>query len=305
MNVTLKQLKAFVELANCQSYVTASQRLNISQPAISICIKNLEQEVGGELFDRSTRVVELTQEGKALYPKARKLLQDWLSTFEEVNDLFTLQQGRLTVAAMPSFAASRLPLLLKAFNQAYPNIRLDVIDVVMEHVLASVRTGEADLGIVFEPDDMADLEFVPLLDNQFVVALYPGHALENHQVLALTDLAAMNIVMMNRGSSIRQWLEQAFSELACSPNISAEAWQLDTLGEMVRAELGLALVPELCRHQMTRKGLTCIPLQHSGLHRKVGIIRKPNSPGSYAAKAFTQLLLQRFRAPQSNPIQAI
>lgn len=290
MNVTVKHLKAFVELAGCQSYATASKRLSLSQPAISICIKNLEEQVGGALFNRSTRVVELTPEGSAFYPKAKKLLLDWHDTFDEVHQLFALKQGRLTISAMPSFAASVLPNLLNTFRQAYPRIRIDIIDVVMENVVSSVSNGEADLGIVFEPDNIAELDFHPLLQNRFVVIAPRDHAITSEPWQGLGDIDQYPIVMMNRGSSIRQWLELAFSQCDKAPNISAEAWQLDTLGEMVKAGLGIAVVPELCRPQMQSKGLVCMELENDYLKRNVGVIYQQKSSLSAAATAFLGIL---------------
>lgn len=299
MNVTLKHLTAFVELASCHSYATASKRLNITQPAISICIKNLETQVGGLLFSRSTRVVELTPEGEAFFPKAKKLLNDWHNTFEEVHELFALKQGRLTIAAMPSFAASELPSVLKAFSSQYPRIRIDVIDVVMETVVSSVLKGEADLGIVFEPDNLAELQFEPLLKNQFIVVASQNHTIIAAPNIDFTNIANYPIVMMNRGSSIRQWLDEAFKRASKSPQISAEAWQLDTLGEMVKAELGIAIVPELCKPQMINKGLTCMRLEDESLNRNVGVIHTQKRGMSVSASAFLGLLLEKFAINQS------
>jgi LysR family carnitine catabolism transcriptional activator len=295
MNVTIKHLRAFVELAHCKSYATASNRLSISQPAISICIKNLEAQVGGALFNRSTRIVELSPEGEAFFPKAKKLLNDWQDTFEEVHELFALKQGRLTVAAMPSFAASVLPSVLKLFSFEYPRIRIDVKDVVMESVVASVLDGEADLGIVFEPDNLAELHFQPLLKNQFIVVASDPGVIVNKTAITLADIAQNPIVMMNRGSSIRQWLEDAFQQNNLMPLISAEAWQLDTLGEMVKAGLGIAIVPELCKPQMQSKGLTFSMLENESLNRNVGVIYKQKSGLSVPASEFLTLLVERFK----------
>lgn len=290
MNITLKQLRAFVELATSKSYATASERLNLSQPALSICIKNLESEVGGTLFSRTTRNVNLTPEGLAFYPRARKLLMDWYDTFEAVNEMFTLQQGRITISAMPSFASSLLPPVLKQYSLQYPNIRIDVKDVVMESVITSVLKGEAEIGIVFEPDKLIELEFVPLLNNDFVAVMEPGHELGKNSSISIMELDGIPMVMMNRGSSIRLWLEEVFQKRAIAPQIAAEAWQLDTLGEMVKVNLGLAIVPGLCTQQMLRKGLRCVPVTETGLNRKVGIIQKANTSLSASAKAFKTLL---------------
>lgn len=294
MNITLKQLRAFVELASTKSYAAAAERLSLSQPALSICIKNLESEVGGTLFSRTTRSVDLTPEGLAFFPKARKLLMDWFDTFEAVNEMFTLQQGRITISAMPSFASSLLPPVLKRYNQRFPNIRIDVIDVVMETVITSVIKGEAELGVVFEPDNLAELEFHPLLENEFVAVMHPEHELSAEPQIQLSQLSQQALVMMNRGSSIRMWLEEAFEKQGIQPAIAAEAWQLDTLGEMVKVNLGLAIVPALCQQQMKRKELVCIPVDYAELRRNVGLIQRANSALSASATELKKMLIANF-----------
>lgn len=291
LNVTIKHLKAFVELAKCQSYAEASIRLNITQPALSICIRNLEGEVGGVLFNRTTRLVALTPEGEAFFPKAKKLLLDWTSVFEEVHQLFSLQQGKLTIAAMPSFASSHLPLLLQQYRHLHANIRIDVMDVVMEKVISSVRSGEVELGIVFKPDNLAELHFDSILENRFIVVTDSQHSLKGHQSMALTEVGQFPLVVMNRGSSIRQWLDNSFYNAGIKPQISAEAWQLDTLGEMVSAKLGIAIVPELCLQHMLNKGLHCIRLKDSDLKREVGLVYKQKGTLSAPATAFKQMIL--------------
>ena len=103
-----RQLKVFLTLAETLNFASAARRLHLSQPALSLSLKKLEQEVGGALLSRTTRQVRLTPEGETLLPRARQLLADWQDTEEMLRQRFTLKRGRVTIAAMPSFATMRL-----------------------------------------------------------------------------------------------------------------------------------------------------------------------------------------------------
>ena len=132
MNITLKQLKAFVVVAQQESFMAACEMLHISQPALSIAIKNLEQEVGGSLLSRTTRAVVLTPEGEQFLPTAKRLLQEWDDAFIDLTQSFSLEHGMLSIAAMPSFASSLVPNYLKQFRQDFPQVKIKLHDVIAE-----------------------------------------------------------------------------------------------------------------------------------------------------------------------------
>ncbi len=119
MRMSVKQLRAFLAVAHTLNFAHASERLNLSQPALSLTIKGLEEALGGALLQRSTRKVTLTRRGELFLPMARQLLADW-DNVEAMRQSFTLQRGKISVAAMPSFAANVLPEALKAFATAMP-----------------------------------------------------------------------------------------------------------------------------------------------------------------------------------------
>lgn len=121
--MTVKQLRAFWAVAQSLSFAVACERLHLSQSALSLTIKSLEEGLGGRLFTRTTRNVTLTPEGESLLPLARRLLADWDNAEDEIRQRFTLQRGRVTIAAMPSFAGNLLPPILKNFRTRYPEHR--------------------------------------------------------------------------------------------------------------------------------------------------------------------------------------
>ncbi|WP_102796778.1 LysR family transcriptional regulator [Bowmanella denitrificans] len=295
-SVSLRQLQIFVQLADSRSFAEAASRLHLSQPALSIAIRKFEEAVGGNLFSRSTRQVELTPEGRAFLPVAQRLLHDWDEAFTDLHNLFAMQRGKLTLAAMPSFANSLLPEVLQAFHQQYPNINISLLDMVMERVIDAVLDGRAELGIIFEAQHMPGLDFTPLFDDSFVVILPLAHALQHRAALGWQDLQGQPYVAMNRGSTIRAWCEQAQQETGVQVSVVAEASQLSTVGQLVAAGLGVSVVPAICQQDMQRRGLCTLPLQHQGGAKRVGIIHRSRSNLSVPARQLQLMLESRFRS---------
>lgn len=286
MSFTYKQLQAFVAIASTQSYAEAANRLHVTQPALSMSIKTLESLIGGSLMVRTTRKVALTPEGKHFLPKAKRLINEWDDAFQDIHSVFALKQGSLNISAMPSFASSLLPGMIAQFADAYPMVKVIVQDAVMEEVVQGVLRGQAELGFVFEPDIIDGLEFKALMECDFVVVLPENHRFCEKSVLQWDALQHSQIVAMNRGAAIRKWVDNVLTEREIHVQISAEASQLDTLGQLVSVNLGIAIVPALCRNQMMAKGLVCVPLSDSGLRKQIGVIRQERSNLSQAAARF-------------------
>ena len=126
----MRQLKAFVAVADLGSFIEASVRLHLSQPALSIAIRKLERSVGGVLFIRSPRGVQLTSEGRFFLPVARRLIADWEEALGDIGELFNKQRGKVTLAALPTLAAGFLPVVLADYRNRHPNVAISVHDVL-------------------------------------------------------------------------------------------------------------------------------------------------------------------------------
>ncbi|MEM1114491.1 MAG: LysR family transcriptional regulator [Pseudomonadota bacterium] len=294
MDLSLRQIRAFATLAQCNSFAEASEQLHITQPALSTAIKNMEIQAGGKLFNRSTRRIELTAEGRDFLPVARRLIDAYDAALDDLGRAFRLQQGRIQVAVMPSFAMNALPGALKHFRDAHPGINVSVLDIVMEDTLQAVRDGDADLGITFEPEQLMGLEFIPLFSDRFT-AVVPAHSpLAEQSSLAWQALCELPFIAMNRGSWTRTRTERAMQDAGVSPVQLLEATQLATIGRMVATGLGGSVVPSLCSAQMTELGARCVPLAQPLIEARVGIFVSPRHPPSTAAAALIEVLLATF-----------
>jgi LysR family carnitine catabolism transcriptional activator len=221
---------------------------------------------------------------------AKRLLEDWTQGFEDLQQLFTLQRGKLTIAAMPSYASNCLPSILAQYSRRFANIRVTVQDVVMEEVISAVRSGRVELGITFKPDSLDGVDFEPLFKDRFIAILPAVHPLLSRPNLTFKDLLSDTLVALNRGSSTRDWTEQAIARARVEPARIFDAFQLTTVGSMVAAGVGVAVVPALCAEQMQNLGAVCRPLRGPGIEREVGLFTRRRHPLSTAAQQMIGLL---------------
>lgn len=291
--VTYKQISAFINVAKSNTFAEAAEKVHLSQPALSTSIKTLETNLGGRLFSRTTRKVQLSQEGAEFLPIALRLIQDWDNAVSDMQSLFAMQRGNLTVAAMPSFSISLLPKILKKFHMNWSGIKISVIDIVMESVINSVQQGRAEIGFTFETDQLDGLTFQPLIKNKFIAVVHHDHQISKYQEVDWGTLSRFDFVAMNRGSNMRNWIDQFVSENGITLSIVTEANQLATLGEFVKCDLGISVVPGICETQFSNSGLRCIPIVNGNIEKNIGMIRQSRKALSVPAQAMWDQVIQQ------------
>ncbi|ERO63671.1 LysR family transcriptional regulator [Pseudomonas piscis] len=288
--MTVKQIRAFLAVAHSMSFALACERLHLSQSALSLTIKALEEGLGGRLFTRNTRNVALTPEGEALLPLARRLIADWDNAEDEMRQRFTLQRGRVTLAAMPSFAGNLLPPILKQFRARYPQVNVTVNDVINEQVLEMVRDREVELGVAFEPQDSTSLAFTPLYVDRFVAVVSRESPLAQRSEIDWQTLLQEPFITLQRPSTVRVMLEEHLRAQGVQLPVEFESHQLATVGRMVASGLGVSAVPALCAGQMRELGGHCITLGEPVVERAIGVLTKPGEELSTAAQALFDIL---------------
>lgn len=294
----VKQLRAFLAVAQSLSFTQACEQLHLSQPALSLAIKGLEESLGGKLLIRTTRSVRLTPEGESLIPLAKHLLAQWDNTEERLRQRFTLQLGRLNIAAMPSFAGNLLPAALVAFRQRYPRINVTVHDVINEEVIHMVRSRQVEIGVAFAPDGIGSLSFTPLFDDHFVAVVAPTSPLACQTSLDWPALLHHDIITLQRPSLIRRLIQGTLDPQGLALSVAFECHQLATVGRMVAEGLGVSAVPSMCIEQMHALGARCVPLRSPGAFGQVGIIT--HQEVSVAAQALADVLTSTVKTPLLN-----
>ena len=293
-NITLKQVRAFVAVVRSNSFAEAATLMHLSQPALSSAIKVLEDTLGGQLLQRTTRSFALTPEGEEFYPIALRLLGDWDSALENLHNRFALREGKISIAAMPSFASNQLPLAIRHFKDSHPAVKITLSDVIAEEVVAMVQSGRVELGISFDPGEHPDLIFTPLFMDQFVAVVPEGHELLKQKQVSASKLLAYDFITLQSPSRVRQLIFEQFAKQGLSLAPTFETHQLVTIGRMVANGLGVSVVPELCQQQMKELGARCLPLNKPSVRQKVGIITSRRYPLSVACQAMATALQNTF-----------
>jgi len=294
--MTIKQIRAFLAVAQSLSFAQACMRLHMSQPALSLAIKNLETSLGGPLLSRTTRSVVLTPEGETLLPIAQRLLAEWENTEDLLRKHFTLQLGRVSIAAMPSFAANCLPQAIKAFRDQHPKINVTVHDVINEQVVEMVRDRRVELGVVLEPENLDGLEFIPMYLDRFVAVLPPDSALHDQTEVSWNQLKDYAFIALQRPSAVRRVIEAQVGELP----VAFETHQFTTIGRMVKQGLGVSIVPSICKQQMSELGACCIPMSIPTVERHIGLIKREKTQFSAAAQALADALQRLFNPKEGD-----
>ncbi|MFL6532446.1 MAG: LysR family transcriptional regulator, partial [Pseudomonas sp.] len=147
MNVSFRQLRAFILIAETSSFTRTAEQLHLSQPALSYSIRKLEESMGLQLLARNTRSVELTPAGEHFLPQARRMLRDMDDAVRDARDTLSLSRGTLRLAALPTAAASFLPVVIASFQREHPGVDVRLLDGRAGEIMGWVQRGEVDAGI--------------------------------------------------------------------------------------------------------------------------------------------------------------
>jgi DNA-binding transcriptional LysR family regulator len=289
-DLSSRDLRAFIALLEEGSFTRAAQRVHLSQPAFSALIQALEETFGARLFDRTTRRVFPTAEGRLLEDSARRLLSDLDGMVSDFRDHAEHRKGRVTIAALPSLAAGWLPRVLVDFHRRYPGVEIGLTDTLSEQCKSLVRERRADLAVATAAQGEVDLDSEFLCADEFHLVCRDDHPLARKRTITLADLSSYPFVHLSRSTSVRQYLEAAFHPKQM--RTVAEVEHLATVTGLVEAGLGISVVPALTLFQFQRKRLVLRPLKLPGLRREIVILRRKEESLSANAQALRDVMLQ-------------
>ena len=293
-DLSTRQLRAFLALAERRHFTRAAEACHLSQPAFSVLIRTLETALGTRLFDRNTRSVQLTPEGRLFEPSARRLLADVADALQDLDDQVERRRGRVHLAALQSLSAGWLPAVLAEFHAEWPGVELALSDRLSDACMDLVRGGQADFALASGDARQAEatgLQLHPLHADGFHLVCRADHPLARGPRPTLKRIAGYPFVHMARNSSVRQALEAALHPLVMKTVLEVE--QLATVTGMVEAGLGISIVPTLTLYQFQRASLVTRALHLPGFTRAVYLVRRREGSLSVAAQTLHDLVLNR------------
>lgn len=281
MNVSIKQLRAFLALREQRNFTRAAAAVCLSQPAFSALINGLEAEVGFRLFDRDTHRVQPTQDGESFAAIADHLIGLYDASAREVAAIGRGERGRVCVAALPSVAVSWLPRVLPDFRARHPHVRVELIDGLSDRCLQALADGIADFAITAPRTTPQDMKTEKLCDEAFYFVCSAAHPLAARRAIVLADLDGARLLNFAGTTSIGQYLSKALPGRVSFDSLEVE--QLTTMMGLVAAGVGASIVPELALYQFRRPDIRIIAIDDFPLRRQIHLIERTDRALSSAA----------------------
>lgn len=291
-NLTLRHLRAFVAVAENESFIAASKQIGLSQPALSQSVRQLEAELGGRLFIRTTRSVHLTGIGLSFLVHARHVLRLIDQISAEMTNMIERRSGRIVVACLPSVAWRLMPAVMTESASLYPDIRIVMRDMSLRQIKQAVLEGEADVGIGGLSGEMGAFSCRSILRDRMHVLFPRGHAFESAAEVAWSDLAQERSVGMTDETGISEIVNRAMEQAGMAQNHEAEVSNLATLFGLVEQGFGIAAIPGLVVPRRDHPLLDCRPIADPEVSRETALIWRHNS----GMAPYAERLLRAFAA---------
>jgi LysR family carnitine catabolism transcriptional activator len=283
MNINVRQLQAFLEIARLQSFTKAAERIHISQAGLSMMIKELEDQVGSRLFERTTRSVTLSDAGRRLQPVAARVVEELESVASALGEIDAKAVSTLRVAATPLVSASLLPSVFQGFKASHPEVAIKLVDAEIGEVRRRVLEGEADLGLGFFFKPAVGMVRAPLFRFQ-LMRVSPATSARPAGLgggVPWTSLRTAKLISLPPENPIQTLIETHLKPLGRAHEERSVFNLFGTIISMVEADLGTAVIPsfalaECLRHQV-RVEMLVKPTAHIDLYlaSRRGVSTKP------------------------------
>lgn len=292
----IRQLKAFLAIAEAKTFTAGARRVNVTQAAISMQIRQLEDEVGLPLFTRTPRRVILTEAGEYLLERARKILREHDSALAEIAEVAGAEHGRLRIgSASAMFATQQLPSIMKRLKQKFPNSDLSVSSGTSQRLVDKIMHGEVDMAFISLPVDNPNIATELLFSDEIVAIAHPNHPLANEKFISAATLAGEDLVLGERGGNTRRMVDEFFAAANVKPNITMELSRQEAINQMVEMGLGVGLAGAKTVAKEIREGrLTAWLIEGAEIKWELGLGRLRGGHYSPIAKEFVKLCKENF-----------
>lgn len=282
----IRQLTYFVHVVKEGSYTAAAKNLHVSQPALSKMIKNLEEELGVQLFSRSEKRLELTDTGQELFRQSQKLLEEFQAISESIQNIVGLKKGHVKVGIPPVIGTCYFPSLIANFRREYPGIKLTIIEEGAKTVQDMVNDRQLDVGVVILPVHSDVFHVVPIVKDENVLVVHKDHKLASYTSVSYQDLRDETFVLLDEKFMLHHQVVAACREAGFEPIISIKSSQWDFLAELVSENQGISILPSPILSRYNSTMIKKIPINHQSAIWQIVLIVKKNEYVSFATQKF-------------------
>ncbi|HEU4478488.1 MAG TPA: LysR family transcriptional regulator [Pyrinomonadaceae bacterium] len=292
----IRQLRAFVAIAEAGTFTAGARRVHVTQAAISMQIRQLENELGARLFVRAPRRVVLTEAGEHLLHRARHILREHDAAQDEIAELAGAERGRLRIgSASATVLTDPLPKILKELRQQHPRAEVSVTSGTSEFLVGQILGGELDLAFVSLPVEARGIQTERLNEDQLVAIASSRHRLAKQRAVSAYTLAGEKLILGERGGNTRRLIDQFFAQAGVALSVSMELSRQQAIKRMVEEDMGVGIVPLQSVIEDVKKGrLVRWWIEGAQINWELGIARLTGGYESPITQAFMRLVRNHF-----------
>jgi DNA-binding transcriptional LysR family regulator len=287
----IRQLRAFVAIAELGTFTAGALRVHITQAAISMQIRQLENELGARLFIRAPRRVMLTEAGEHLLQRARHILREHDAAVDEIAELAGAERGRLRIGTASAMVTTDvLPKLLKEVRKQHAGAEITVASGTSESLVQQILAGELDLAFVSLPVEARGINTDRLSQDQLVAIASPRHKLAKQRTISAYTLAGEKLILGERGGNTRRLIDQFFAQAGVTLHVSMELSRQAAIRRMVEEDMGVGIVPLQSVSEAVEKGrLVRWWIEGAQINWELGIARLTGGYESPVMQTFVKL----------------
>jgi DNA-binding transcriptional LysR family regulator len=294
--VEIRQLRAFVAIAESGTFTAGALRVHVTQAAISMQIRQLETEIGAKVFVRAPRHVILTEAGEQLLRRARHILREHDAALDEIAELAGAERGRLRIGSASAMVLTeQLPSMLKELRRQHPAADIAVTSGTSEVLVDQILAGEVDIAFVSLPVDVRGIKTERLSEDQLVAIASPRHKLARQRTISAYTLAGERLILGERGGNTRRLIDQFFAQAGVSLRVAMELSRQQAIKRMVEEDMGVGIVPlQSVKDEVDKGKLIRWWIEGAQINWELGIAQLSNGYDSPIMQKFVSLAKRNF-----------
>ena len=300
----IRQLRAFIAIAELGTFTAGAKRVHVTQAAISMQIRQLENELGARLFIRAPRRVMLTEAGEQLLQRARQILRDHDAAVDEIAELAGAERGRLRIGSASAMVTTDvLPKLLKELRRQHAGAEVTVASGTSEALVQQILGGELDIAFVSLPVEARGINTERLSQDQLVAIASPRHRLAKQRTISAYTLAGEKLILGERGGNTRRLIDLFFAQAGATLHVSMELSRQAAIRRMVEEDMGVGIVPLQTVSDAVDKGrLVRWWIEGAQINWELGVARLTGGYDSPIVQTFINLARNHFAADAARPV---
>ncbi|MEZ5425333.1 MAG: LysR family transcriptional regulator [Pyrinomonadaceae bacterium] len=293
----IRQLKAFVAIAETKTFTAGARQLNITQAAISMQIRQLENEVGLQLFTRTPRRVILTEAGELMLQRARRILREHDDTLAEIAEISGIEHGRLRIGSSSAmFSTKQLPGILEKLKNTFSNAEITVVSGTSHRLVEKIMHGEIDIAFVSLPVENPSIKTDLLFSDEIIAIASPEHPLAGERFISAATLAGEQLILGEKGGNTRRMIDDFFASSNVKPNVVMELNRQEAINKMVENNMGVGISgAKTANPEIQQNKLVSWLIEGAEIKWALGLARLRGGYFSPVARKFIRLCEESFK----------